>query len=65
MEGTTLNYYALILCVLGRPNPINKNTRIYPTVEESLAYMCGKGSLESLSEEVKTEKAEPMQICFF
>lgn len=41
MNGLTLNECALILCILGVPDPQKKSRRIYPTVEESLSYMAG------------------------
>lgn len=60
MKGLITNYCALALCILGTPDPVNENHRIYPTVEESLAYMSGKESLQQEKEETKS-----MQMCFF
>lgn len=41
MSELTSNECALILCILGVPDPQKKSRRIYPTVEESLSYMSG------------------------
>lgn len=41
MERLTVNECALILCILGIPDPQDKTRRIYPAVEEALSYMMG------------------------
>lgn len=41
MERLTVNECALILCILGIPDPMDKTRRIYPAVEEALSYMMG------------------------
>jgi hypothetical protein len=40
-------WYALAISVLGIPST-DKNTRVYPTVEECLAYIAGNRTLQSL-----------------
>lgn len=39
MAGLTNNEAALILCICGVTDPMDKNHVILPTVEESLRYM--------------------------
>ena len=34
-----IGYYALMLCILGVPNPKSTNTRLYPNPDECLRYM--------------------------
>lgn len=41
MGRLTVNECALILCILGIPDPQDKTRRIYPAVEEALSYMMG------------------------
>ena len=41
MDRLTVNECALILCILGIPDPQDKTRRIYPAVEEALSYMLG------------------------
>ena len=41
MERLTVNECALILCILGIPDPMDKTRRILPAVEEALSYMMG------------------------
>lgn len=39
MDGLSLNDAALLYCILGEPDPMGSDLRIYPTVEEALTYM--------------------------
>jgi len=60
MDGLTLNDAALLYCILGEPDPQDRNFRIYPTVEEALTYM-RTGNRPKASREQETQKeAEPV-----
>lgn len=39
MKGINENEAALILCVLGVPDPKHKGKKLYPSINESLSYM--------------------------
>lgn len=59
MTGLTLNDAALLYCILGEPDPNDRNARVYPTVDEALAYMRPKKRSGSSvnSETKKTEES--------
>lgn len=47
MNGLTINECALIICILGVPDPYFSGGKIYPSPEQCLAYMRG-GSYSEL-----------------
>ena len=70
MDGLSLNDAALLYCILGEPDPADGESRIYPTVEEALAYMRtgrrpeASRDLEGHSEEKEAEPVIYEQLSF-
>lgn len=68
MDGLSLNDAALLYCILGEPDPMGSDLRIYPTVEEALTYMRTGNRPKTGRKQEKQEEAEPVvyeQLQFF
>lgn len=74
-RGITENEAALILCVLGVPDPKHKGKKLYPSINEALTYMMTgylniKGDercqeiphVKKMSAEVKHEETIQLQL---